>query len=238
MPQAAGHLVILSGGLDSTVCMAVAGRDAGPGAPPALALSFDYGQRHRVELERAAAVAQRYGSEHLVVSLDASRWGGSALTDPDVEVPDAAEAGAESATSAIPVTYVPARNLIFLSVALGVCEARDLDSLYFGVNALDYSGYPDCRPEFVEAFRNVAAVGQKRGIEGRPIQIRTPLIRLSKAEIVRLGAELGAPLELTWSCYRGGPVPCGRCDACALRAKGFAQAGLADPALATLPAPS
>jgi len=211
------------------VCLALAAR----AGEDVVALTFDYGQRHGVEIERARLIAERYGVEWLCVQLDASQWGGSALTDSSLSVPTG---GVDA--DVIPVTYVPARNLIFLSVALGVCEARDLDSLYFGVNALDYSGYPDCRPEFVEAFRNVAAVGQKRGIEGRPIQIRTPLIRLSKAEIVRLGAELGAPLELTWSCYRGGPVPCGRCDACALRAKGFAQAGLADPALATLPAPS
>ena len=237
MPAPARHLVILSGGLDSTVCMGVAGRDSGR---PPVALTFDYGQRHRTELDRAAAVAARFRSEHLVVELDASRWGGSALTDPAVEVPDAAgpdgAAGpggaAEPDDQAIPVTYVPARNIIFLSVALGVAEARDVDAVYLGVNALDYSGYPDCRPEFVEAFRRVAAVGQKRGIEGRPVEIRTPLIELTKAGIVRLGTDLGAPVELTWSCYRAGPAPCGRCDACVLRAKGFSEAGLDDPALA------
>ena len=230
MPAPARHLVILSGGLDSTVCMAVAGRDSGPSP---VALTFDYGQRHRTELDRAAAVAARFRSEHLVVELDASRWGGSALTDATVEVPDAAgpDDAAEPNEQAIPVTYVPARNIIFLSVALGVAEARDLDAVYLGVNALDYSGYPDCRPEFVEAFRRVAAVGQKRGVEGRPVEIRTPLIELTKAGIVRLGADLGAPLELTWSCYRAGPAPCGRCDACVLRAKGFSDAGLDDPAL-------
>ena len=230
MPAPARHLVILSGGLDSTVCMGVAGRDSGPSP---VALTFDYGQRHRTELDRAAAVAARFRSEHLVVELDASRWGGSALTDATVEVPDAAgpDDAAEPNEQAIPVTYVPARNIIFLSVALGVAEARDVDAVYLGVNALDYSGYPDCRPEFVEAFRRVAAVGQKRGIEGRPVEIRTPLIELTKAGIVRLGADLGAPLELTWSCYRAGPAPCGRCDACVLRAKGFSDAGLDDPAL-------
>jgi len=230
VPAPARHLVILSGGLDSTVCMAVAGRDSGPSP---VALTFDYGQRHRTELDRAAAVAARFRSEHLVVELDASRWGGSALTDATVEVPDAAgpDDAAEPNEQAIPVTYVPARNIIFLSVALGVAEARDLDAVYLGVNALDYSGYPDCRPEFVEAFRRVAAVGQKRGVEGRPVEIRTPLIELTKAGIVRLGADLGAPLELTWSCYRAGPAPCGRCDACVLRAKGFSDAGLDDPAL-------
>jgi 7-cyano-7-deazaguanine synthase len=232
VPAPARHLVLLSGGLDSTVCMAVAGRDS---SQPPVALTFDYGQRHRTELDRAAAVAARFKSEHLIVELDASRWGGSALTDATVEVPDAAEPNEPGAQGeqAIPVTYVPARNIIFLSVALGVAEARDLDAVYLGVNALDYSGYPDCRPEFVEAFRGVAAVGQKRGVEGRPVDIRTPLIELTKAGIVRLGTDLGAPLELTWSCYRAGPAPCGRCDACVLRAKGFSEAGLDDPALAT-----
>ena len=127
---------------------------------------------------------------------------------------------------------MPARNSIFLAVALGVAEARQLDTVWIGVNAIDYSGYPDCRPEFIEAFRAVAATGQKRGVEGNPIQIAAPLIELTKAEIVRLGKELNAPLHLTWSCYRGGDRPCGTCDACLLRARGFAEAGVDDPALA------
>ena len=215
-------LVILSGGLDSTVCMAVAGAD---GAGPALALTYDYGQRHRTELERAAAVAAHYGAEHLVVRLDMSQWGGSALTDPTIDVPAAAPGGA------IPVTYVPARNLVFLSIAVGIAEVRDCDAVYLGVNALDYSGYPDCRPEFVDSFRTTAALALKRGVEGRPVDVRTPLVSLTKADIVRRGTELAAPLHLTWSCYRAGPAPCGACDACELRAKGFAAAGLADPAL-------
>jgi 7-cyano-7-deazaguanine synthase len=214
-------LVILSGGLDSTVCMALAARDTGG----VLALTFDYGQRHRVEIDRAALVAEHYGAEHLVVVLDASRWGGSALTDPTIEVPEAA------ADDAIPVTYVPARNLVFLAVAMGVCEARGADVVYLGVNALDYSGYPDCRPEFVRAFEAAAALALKRGVEGNPVEVRTPLIALTKADIVRLGVSLGAPLHLTWSCYRGDDEPCGRCDACALRSKGFAEAGVSDPAM-------
>jgi 7-cyano-7-deazaguanine synthase len=214
-------LVVLSGGLDSTVCTALAARQC----DGVVAVTFDYGQRHRVELERAEAVARHYQADHLVVRLDASQWGGSALTDEAIDVPDAA------ANDGIPVTYVPARNLIFLSVAMGVAEARDADAVYLGVNALDYSGYPDCRPEFVESFRATAALALKRGVEGRPVEIRTPLIDLSKAAIVRLGLELDAPIRLSWSCYRGGPEPCGRCDACALRAKGFADAGVADPAL-------
>ena len=192
-----------------------------------MALTFDYGQRHAVEVDRARLVAERYGAEWLVVRLDASQWGGSALTDHSMAVPvDGVEA------DAIPVTYVPARNLIFLSVAMGVAEARDADAVYLGVNALDYSGYPDCRPEFVESFRRTAALALKRGVEGRPVDVRTPLIDMTKADIVRLGVEVGAPLEYTWSCYLGFERPCGECDACRLRAKGFAEAGVADPALA------
>jgi 7-cyano-7-deazaguanine synthase len=220
-------LVILSGGLDSTVCMALAARDTGD----VLALTFDYGQRHRVEIDRAALVAAHYGAEHLVVALDASRWGGSALTDPTIEVPDAASDGDASDGDAIPVTYVPARNLVFLAVAMGVSEARGADAVYLGVNARDYSGYPDCRPEFVRAFAAAAALALKRGVEGNPVEVRTPLIALTKADIVRLGVAQDAPLHLTWSCYRGDPEPCGRCDACALRSKGFAEAGVADPAM-------
>ncbi len=217
-----GELVVLSGGLDSTVCMALA---AETGSPP-LALSFDYGQRHRAELDHAAGVAGHYRSEHLVVRLDTSAWGGSSLTDLARPVP------LGGAGPGIPTTYVPARNSIFLAVALGVAEARDLDAVWIGVNAIDYSGYPDCRPEFVDAFRRVAETGQRRGVEGRPVAIRTPLIERTKAEIVRLGLELGAPLQLTWSCYLDGQDPCGRCDACLLRSRGFAEAGVADPALA------
>ena len=218
----AGQLVVLSGGLDSTVCMALAART--DGTPP-LALSFDYGQRHRTELDHAAGVAGHYRSDHLVVHLDTGAWGGSALTDPGIAVPTG------GSSDGIPVTYVPARNSIFLAVALGVAEARDLDAVWIGVNAIDYSGYPDCRPEFIEAFRGVAATGQKRGVEGNPIEIRTPLIDATKAEIVRLGIETEAPLQLTWSCYQGGEAPCRICDACRLRAQGFAVAGVADPAL-------
>ena len=218
-----GDLVVLSGGLDSTVCMALAAEETG--AAP-LALTFDYGQRHRVELDRAAGVAGHYRSEHLVVHLDTSAWGGSALTDGSIDVPTDGVGGG------IPTTYVPARNSIFLAVALGVAEARDLDAVWIGVNAIDYSGYPDCRPEFIEAFRGVAATGQRRGVEGDPIAIRTPLIDRTKEEIVRLGTELDAPLRLTWSCYLGGERPCGVCDACRLRALGFGAAGIDDPALA------
>lgn len=224
-PGGPSDVVVLSGGLDSTVCLALAEAEAG--VPP-LALTFDYGQRHRVELERAAAVARRLSCEHVVVSLDAGAFRGSALTDPGVAVPEAPSGNAEE----IPATYVPGRNIIFLAVALAVAESRDAARVWIGVNALDYSGYPDCRPELIDAMRHVAAVGQRRGVEGRPVDIRAPLQDLSKAEIVRLGLAAGAPLDLTWSCYRGGTRPCGTCDACVLRARGFAQAGVADPALA------
>jgi 7-cyano-7-deazaguanine synthase len=226
------QVVILSGGLDSTTCMALAASDADR---PPLALSFDYGQSHRIELERAAKVAAHYGAERLLVTLDTRAWGGSALTDSSVEIPrpTAPVDTSEPDSVHIPATYVPARNSIFLAVALGVAEARDADAVYLGVNALDYSGYPDCRPAFVDAFRAVAAVGQKRGLEGRPVDIRTPLVDLTKAQIVRLALDLGAPVELTWSCYRAGPDPCGACDACHLRARGFAEAGVTDPALPT-----
>jgi len=229
----AADLVVLSGGLDSTVCMALARQESGQ---PPLALTFDYGQRHRTELDRSAGVAGHYRSEHLVVHLDTTAWGGSALTDPSIDVPAATPGPADGADGsndgqAIPVTYVPARNSIFLAVALGVAEARNLDAVWIGVNAIDYSGYPDCRPEFIKAFRGVAATGQKRGVEGNPIAIRTPLIESTKAEIVRMGLDLDAPLSLTWSCYQGGDIPCGACDACVLRAAGFAAAGADDPAL-------
>jgi len=170
-------------------------------------------------------VADHYGVEQLVVRIDASKWGGSTLTDSSIDVPTSE--GGES----IPATYVPARNLIFLSVAVGIAEVRNLDAVVIGVNALDYSGYPDCRPEFVRSFASTAALALKRGVEGRPVEVKAPLVDLGKADIVRLGMELGAPLRLTWSCYRGGDRPCGDCDACALRAKGFADAGVVDPAV-------
>ena len=211
------------------MCLALAADRAHPRAR-LVALTFDYGQRHRIELERAAAVADHFGADHLVVRLDASAWGGSALTDASIDVPDAHDGGDASSVGGIPVTYVPARNLIFLSVAMGVAEARGVDAVTIGVNALDYSGYPDCRPEFISSFAATAALALKRGVEGNPIEVRTPLLDLTKADIVRLGVSLGAPLELTWSCYRGDARPCGTCDACGLRAKGFAEAGVPDPA--------
>ena len=220
-----GAVVVLSGGLDSTVCLA----EAAATHALVIALSIDYGQRHRIELERAAAIAARYGIEHIEQRLDLSAWGGSALTDASIEIPTATDA---ADGPAIPITYVPGRNLIFLSLAVALAEARECASVFIGVNALDYSGYPDCRPEFIESFRGTAALALRVGVEGAAVEIATPLLELSKADIVRRGVELGAPLELTWSCYRGGAKPCGDCDSCVLRAKGFAEADVVDAALA------
>ena len=213
--------------------MAIAQSTAGT---PPLALTFDYGQRTRKELARASSIADHFGSEHLVIDLDATRWGGSALTDESIDVPKVkATDGMASTTSQedspIPITYVPARNIIFLAVALGVAEAKSIDSVYIGVNSLDYSGYPDCRPEFIEAFRRVAQVGQKRGVEGSPIDICAPLISMTKQEIIELGISLGAPLANTWSCYLDLDKPCGTCESCVLRMLGFSSAGITDPAL-------
>jgi len=233
-----GDLVILSGGLDSTVCLALASREARrrterEGRGPVVAVTFDYGQRHSIELDRAALIAEHFGVEHLVVRIDSTGWAGSALIDPGIEIPDATSADGTAAGDPIPVTYVPARNLVFLSMAMAIAEARDLDAVHLGVNALDYSGYPDCRPAFVASFQATAALALKRGVEGRPIEVAAPLVHLGKAQIVLMGLGADAPLHLTWSCYRGNDVPCGTCDACVLRAKGFAEAGIEDPALAS-----
>lgn len=215
-------VVLASGGLDSTVVAAIATSEC----KSLTLVTFDYGQRHRREVEAAAAVANYYAAEQVVVKLNSGAWGGSALTDPSIELPMAREIN-----SSIPPTYVPARNLIFLSVALGIAEARDADFVYIGVNTLDYSGYPDCRQAFIEAFEDAARLGLKRGVEGNPILIKTPLINMNKADIVREGIRIEAPLRLTWSCYAGGIAPCGTCDACVLRARGFSEAGVPDPAL-------
>jgi 7-cyano-7-deazaguanine synthase len=216
-------VVVLSGGLDSTVCLA----DAVTQGDAVIALSIDYGQRHSVELDRARAIAAHYGVEHIVQRLDLSAWGGSALTDASIDVPTA-----NLDADGIPVTYVPGRNLVFLSLAVALTEARGFNQVSIGVNALDYSGYPDCRPEFIDSFRRTAGLALRTGVEGSPVDVITPLIDMTKAQIVRRGVELGAPLELTWSCYRGFDKPCGDCDSCVLRAKGFAEANVIDPALA------
>ena len=215
-------IVLLSGGLDSTVCMAVA-RDQGFEPLP---ISFNYQQRHAREVECARKVAEFYNvSRHLVIDTNMAAIGGSALTDAAVGVPSG-----DVTRQDIPVTYVPARNLIFLSYALGYAEVTGADHIFIGVNALDYSGYPDCRPEFIQLFQQLADYSTKASVaDGRKIKIETPLIQLSKQEIVKLGVRLVAPLELTTSCYRGGDVACGTCDSCLLRLKGFAEAGLTDP---------
>jgi len=215
----------LSGGLDSSVCLAFARREG----YTCCALSFDYGQRHKSELEAAARVAGHFGVErHIVARIGLNAFGGSALTA-DIAIPKARSL--EEMAHGIPVTYVPARNTIFLSFALAWAEVLESSDIFIGVNALDYSGYPDCRPEFIEAFERMANLATKAAVEGRTrLQIHTPLIRLTKAQIVALGRELGVPFGQTSSCYDPGPDgrACGQCDACLLRRKGFEEAGIED----------
>jgi 7-cyano-7-deazaguanine synthase len=214
-------VVLLSGGLDSATALAIA-RARGLRCH---ALSVDYGQRHGAELDAARAVAAQLGAAaHTIVPLDLRAIGGSALTDTAIDVP-------EAPTDGIPVTYVPARNTLFLALALGLAEVADAEQIVIGVNALDYSGYPDCRPEFIHAFQQLARVATKAGTEGRAPEIQAPLIDLSKAEIIRRGTELGVDYSLTVSCYQADAQgrACGRCDSCRLRADGFRAAGLPDP---------
>src|SRR5579859_803895 len=214
-------VVLLSGGLDSATVIAVARRDG----YACHALSFNYGQRHVAELKAAERVARSLGAAaHKTVSLDLSAIGGSALTDPAIPVP-------EHPTRGIPVTYVPARNTVFLAVATGWAEVLDADQIFIGVNAVDYSGYPDCRPEFVAAFERVANLGTKAGLEGRRLRIQAPLVSLSKAEIIHLGTGLGVDYSLTVSCYTADDAgrACGVCDSCRLRRQGFQEAGIPDP---------
>ncbi|HXG33460.1 MAG TPA: 7-cyano-7-deazaguanine synthase QueC [Bryobacteraceae bacterium] len=217
---------LLSGGVDSATALAVARRDGFA----CYALSFDYGQRHRIELEAARRVAASLGAaQHMVLRIDLRAFGGSALTG-DIEVPKGRSP--EEIGRGIPVTYVPARNTIFLACALGWAEVLEAPDIFLGVNALDYSGYPDCRPEYIEAFERMANLALKAAVEGRfRIRVHTPLIRLTKAEIIKLGAELGVDFRLTHSCYDPDEAgrPCGACDSCLLRLKGFREAGLADP---------
>jgi 7-cyano-7-deazaguanine synthase len=219
-------IVLLSGGLDSATSLALAQREGFE----CFAISFDYGQRHVEELESAKRVAARAGvKEHLIFKLDTASFGGSALTG-SVDVPK--DRSDDEMTTGIPITYVPARNTVFLSVALGWSEVVGAYDLFVGVNAVDYSGYPDCRPEFVAAFETLANLATKAGVElGAPYRIHAPLISMTKAEIIRTGTALGVDYSLTHSCYD--PAlngrPCGHCDSCQLRLKGFAEAGLADP---------
>lgn len=217
-------VVLVSGGLDSLVVAAMA-KAAGWRL---FALTIDYNQRHRIELQAAARVAEALGAErHVVLPLDLTQFGGSALTDGAIAVP---KGGVEPG---IPVTYVPARNTIFLSLCLGWAEAVGARDIAIGVNALDYSGYPDCRAEFIAAFENMANLATKAGVEGDPFRVHTPLVAMSKADIVKAGTELGIDLGLSWSCYD--PTDdgrhCGQCDSCRLRQKGFDDAGVPDPTI-------
>jgi 7-cyano-7-deazaguanine synthase len=230
-------IVLLSGGLDSTTCLAIARAE---GFAP-VALSFRYGQRHTVELDCARRIAADAGVEHVVADIDLAAFGGSALTDAALEVPkhddvaeladEAVASGAGGAVGEIPITYVPARNTIFLSFALAVAEVRGAADVFIGVNAVDYSGYPDCRPEFVAAFEAMANLATRAAVEGRRLTVHTPLIELTKADIIRRGIALGVDFGLTSTCYDPGADggACGRCDACLLRARGFADAGIPDP---------
>jgi 7-cyano-7-deazaguanine synthase len=214
-------IVLLSGGLDSATALAIA-HSLGFRT---FALSVHYGQRHAAELEAAARVAQALGAhEHRVMGVDLAGIGGSALTDPRIAVP-------ESAGSGIPVTYVPARNTLLLSLALGWAEVVGAGDIFVGVNSVDYSGYPDCRPEFIAAFERLAQLATKAGVEGQRLTIQTPLIHKSKADIIRAGLALGLDYSITVSCYQADPAgrACARCDSCRLRAAGFAAAGVADP---------
>jgi len=214
-------VILTSGGLDSATVLAMAHSQG----VECYALSFDYGQRHRAELAAAARVAAGVpGTVHKTVGLDLRGIGGSALTDDAIDVP-------VEPTEGIPVTYVPARNTVFLSIALGWAEVLEAGEIYIGVNAVDYSGYPDCRPAFIEAFESMAATATKAGVEGNPVKLRTPVINLSKADIIRAGIELGVDYSLTISCYQAtdSGLACGVCDSCRLRRQGFDEAGFPDP---------
>lgn len=218
-------VVLLSGGLDSAVTLAHA-IDAGYDCA---ALSFRYGQRHWIELKAAGSIARHYRlDDHRIAEIDLRLFGQSALTD-EIDVPKGRSS--DDMTAEIPVTYVPARNIIFLSFALAFAESAQRPNIFIGVNALDYSGYPDCRPAFIEAYAEMARLGLKTGVENRPVSFHTPLIEWSKADIVRRGAELEVPFELTHSCYDPSPygAHCGQCDSCLLRKKGFHEAGVFDP---------
>lgn len=226
MSNAKNAVVLLSGGADSSTVLAVARRDGFN----VYALTFAYGQRHAAELKAASRVAARFGvAEHKVVEIDLRTFGGSALTS-DLSVPK--DRAISDMSEGIPITYVPARNTIFLSYALALAEVVNASDVYIGVNALDYSGYPDCRPEYIAAFEAMANLATKAGVEGTRLKIHTPLISLTKAEIVALGTSLGVEFGETSTCYDPNSLglACGRCDACQLRLKGFAEAGLTDPA--------
>lgn len=209
-------VVLLSGGLDSSTCLAIAREDGFE----CTALSFRYGQRHTIELERAAQIAQHFGAAHQIIDINIGQFGGSALTDERVAVPtEGTPAGV------IPPTYVPGRNTVFIAVGLSLAEAVDAQRIYLGINAVDYSGYPDCRPEYLAAFQTLADLATKAGLEGHGAKLVAPLATLSKANIVREALRLGVPVGLTWSCYQGGDEPCGVCDSCRIRDAALIEAG-------------
>lgn len=217
-------VVLLSGGLDSTVTLGLA-REEGYELYP---LSFNYGQRHSRELEGARKIAKYYSvKEHEILNIDLAQIGGSALTDKGIKIPE--NRLIEKIGEDIPITYVPARNTIFLAFAMAYAEVIEADAVFIGANALDYSGYPDCRPAYFEAVQKVVELGTKRGADGNTIQIKYPLVNMTKAEIVKEGARLKVPFHLTWSCYKGGDSACGKCDSCILRLKGFKEAEIEDP---------
>ena len=219
-------VVLSSGGLDSTTVIAIAKNEG----YECYSLSFDYGQRHRAELQAASRIATHMQvTEHKVVNLDLRAIGGSALTDESISVPE----NSDLDQAHIPVTYVPARNTVFLSIALGWAEVLDAQAIFIGVNAVDYSGYPDCRPEYIAAFQRLANLATKAGVEGRPMSINTPLVTLSKADIIHAGVKLGVDYSMTVSCYQADSLgrACGKCDSCRLRRLGFEQAGVADPTI-------
>ncbi len=211
-------IVLLSGGLDSSTLLYYVKRNY-----EVLALVFLYGQRHSRELKSALELAKRTGVDVKKVKIPFPEIG-SALLDERLKLPT-------RLSKKIPITYVPGRNIVFLSLAVSYAEAYGIDKIFIGVNAIDYSGYPDCRPEFIRAFNRVIKVGTKQGVEGKQIKVLAPFINMSKADIIRVGLSLGVPYELTWSCYAGGDRPCGKCDSCRLRAKGFREAGVNDPLL-------
>lgn len=217
-------VVLLSGGLDSATTAAIA-KDKGY---KLYALTFDYGQRHKREIEAAKAVGRALGvKDHVVIAFDLRKWGGSALTD-DIEVP--IDRNVDEMSAEIPSTYVPARNTIFLSFALGYAETIGADTIFIGANQIDYSGYPDCREEYLRAFETMANLATKAGVEGTTrFKIEAPLLRMTKVEIIKTGIALGLDYGLTWSCYKGGDEPCGECDSCKLRTAAFEAAGMRDP---------
>ncbi len=215
-------VVLLSGGLDSATALGIALSEG----YSAVALTIDYGQLHKREIESAQAIARHYEVEQFTIKC-AMPWGGSALLDPNIPLPSTRSE--KEIKNEIPASYVPARNTVFLSLAASCAEAQSAEAIFIGANASDYSGYPDCRPEYMEAFQKLIQLGTKCGTEGRAFEIKAPLIKLKKSEIIELGNLLRVPYELTWSCYRGARLPCGNCDSCILRAMGFQEAGAEDP---------